>query len=80
MLLDSLMGPLQIINDIEHFIHHLSKSKIIRLAISLKSLNPKINVPLSYIFLHLCACFWVKIQNNEHYRNSALFEIWQIDT
>ena len=31
-------------------------------------------------FLHFCANFWVKIQNNERYRNSALFEIWQIDT
>ena len=38
------------------------------------------NAPPSYIFLHIYANFWVKIQNNEHYRNSGLFEIRQIDT
>ena len=67
------MFVIQIINDIEPltstlygvnacFIHHPSKSKITRSAISRKLLNPKKNAQLSYIFLHLSAIFGVKIQ------------------
>ena len=45
----------------------------------LETTQPKKSSAELHIFTSLCK-FWVKIQNNEHYRNSALFEIWQIDT
>ena len=34
---------------------------------------PKKKVHPSYIFLHLSANFWVKIQNTHHYRNGGTF-------
>ena len=88
------MCPLQIITNIEPltltfhgvnacFIHHPSKSKNHSINHKSETTQPKKEEKkalLSYIFLHLCTNFWVRIQNNERYRNLALFEIWQIDT
>ena len=66
------MCPLQIIKDVVPllltihrvnacFIHHSS------------NVNQKKKVHPSYIFLHLSANFWFKIQNTHRYRNLATF-------
>ena len=57
-------------------------SKITRLAISRKPVNQKKKkVPPSYIFLHLSANFWFKIQNtNDQKSLSNFLDICKIDT
>ena len=84
---DTLMCPLQIINDIEsvsltlhgvnsRFIHHPSNVKNYSISHKSETTQQKKNkkkVHPSYIFLHLCAKFWVKIQNTHHYRNGGTF-------
>ena len=79
------MCPLQIINDIEPlsltlhgvntcFIHHPSNVKNYSIGHKLETTQPKKKkVHPSYIFLHLSANFWVKIQNAHCYRNGELF-------
>ena len=81
------MCPLQNINDIEplsltiqgvnsHFIHHPSNVKNYSIGHKSETAQPKKEkkkVHLSYIFLHLSANFWVKIQNTHCYRNGGTF-------
>ena len=75
--LDALIYPLQIINDIEplsltihsvnaHFIHHPSNVENYSICHKSETNRPKQkqkNPVLENIFLHLYACFGVKIQN-----------------
>ena len=81
------MCPLQIINDIEslsltlhgvnsRFIHHPSNVENYSISHKSETAQQKKNkkkVHLSYIFLHLSANFWVKIQNTHRYRNGGTF-------
>ena len=93
--LDALICPLQIINDIESlsltlhgvnacFIYHLSNVE--NYLISHKSetgqpKNFKKNVHPSYIFLHLSANFWLKIQNTNGWKSLSNFlDICKINT
>ena len=54
------------------FIHHPSNVKNNLISHKLETSQPK-KVCMSYIFLHLSANFWLKIQNTHHYRNSVTF-------
>ena len=80
------MCPLQIINDIEslsltlHIVNtcfiHPSNVKNYSIGHKSETTQPKEKrkkVHPSYIFLHLSANFWVKIQNTHHYRNGGTF-------
>ena len=81
------MCPLQMINDIEplsltlhgvnaHFIHYPSNVKNYSISHKSETGQPKKKkkkVHPSYIFLHLSANFWVKIQNTHRYRNGGTF-------
>ena len=82
--LDVLMCPLQIINDIESllftlhgaitcFIHHLLKLENYLIGLNRKLVNQKEKVHQIYIFVHLSAKFWLKIQNTHCYRNFVNF-------
>ena len=82
--LDALMCPLQIINEIEPLsltlhgvnaciIHHPSNVENYSIGHKLETVQPKKKVHPSYIFLHLSANFWVKIQNTHRYRNGGTF-------
>ena len=82
--LDVLMCPLQIINDIESlsftlhgaitcFIHHLLKLENYLIGLNRKPVNQKEKVHQIYIFVHLSAKFWLKIQNTHCYRNFVNF-------
>ena len=81
--LDALICPLQIINwqwtliidphgENTCFIHHPSNVKNYSIGQKSETSQPKKGHP-SYIFLHLSANFWVKIQNTHHYRNLEIF-------
>ena len=81
------MCPLQIVNDIKplsltlhgvnaHFIYHPSNVKIYLIGRKSGTAQPtkkKEKVHPSYIFLHLSANFWVKIQNTHRFRNGGTF-------
>ena len=83
--LDALKCPLQIINNSEPlsltlhgvnacFIHHPSNVQNYSICHKLELVNQKEKkFHPSYIFLHLSANFWLKIQNTHRYRNSANF-------
>ena len=85
--LDALICPLQIINwqwtlimtlhgVNAHFIHPPSNVQNYLIGHKSETDQPqkrKKKVCLSYIFLHLSANFWVKIQNTHCYRNGGTF-------
>ena len=57
------------------FINHPSNIENYSIGHKLETTQPKKKkkVHPSYIFLHLSANFWVKIQNTHHYRNGGTF-------